>query len=85
MSFDEIDLSKLSPMMKQYASIKSDFNDTILMYRIGDFYEMFFDDALEASKVLGIALTGRDCGLENRAPMCGVPHHAALTYVKKTY
>lgn len=83
MSFDEIDLSKLSPMMKQYASIKSDFNDTILMYRIGDFYEMFFDDALEASKVLGIALTGRDCGLENRAPMCGVPHHAALTYVKK--
>lgn len=83
MSFDEIDLSKLSPMMKQYVSIKNDFKDTILMYRIGDFYEMFFDDALEASKVLGLALTGRDCGLENRAPMCGVPYHAALSYVKK--
>ena len=81
--FESIDKEKLTPMMRQYASIKDQALDSILMYRIGDFYEMFFDDAIEASRVLGLALTGRDCGLEERAPMCGVPHHASLTYVKK--
>ena len=81
--FESIDKEKLTPMMRQYASIKDQALDSILMYRIGDFYEMFFDDAIEASRVLGLALTGRDCGLDKRAPMCGVPHHASLTYVKK--
>lgn len=81
--FESIDKEKLTPMMRQYASIKDQALDSILMYRIGDFYEMFFDDAIEASRVLGLALTGRDCGLDERAPMCGVPHHASLTYVKK--
>ena len=81
--FENIDKEKLTPMMKQYASIKDQALDSILMYRIGDFYEMFFDDAIEASRVLGLALTGRDCGLDERAPMCGVPHHASLAYVKK--
>ena len=75
--FESIDKEKLTPMMRQYASIKDQALDSILMYRIGDFYEMFFDDAIEASRVLGLALTGRDCGLEERAPMCGVPHHAS--------
>ena len=70
-------------MMKQYFKVKDEYEDSILMYRLGDFYEMFFDDALTASKVLDIALTGRNCGLEERAPMCGVPFHAVDTYVAR--
>ncbi|MEG1805361.1 MAG: DNA mismatch repair protein MutS, partial [Clostridia bacterium] len=73
----------LSPMMKQYKAVKDDYKDCILMYRLGDFYEMFFDDALTASKALGLTLTGRDCGLEERAPMCGVPYHALNTYLSE--
>ncbi len=72
---------KLSPMMQQYMSIKDEYPDTILMYRLGDFYEMFFDDALLASRELELTLTGRNCGLEERAPMCGVPHHAVDQYI----
>ena len=73
----------LSPMMKHYLSVKEKYKDCILFYRLGDFYEMFFDDAERASDLLGITLTGRDCGLENRAPMCGVPYHAADDYIAK--
>ena len=76
-------MSKLSPMMQQYMSIKEQYQDTIILYRLGDFYEMFFDDAILASKVLEITLTGRDCGLEGRAPMCGVPYHSVDSYIEK--
>jgi len=73
----------LSPMMQHYFTIKDKYKDCIIFYRLGDFYEMFFDDAVHASKVLGLTLTGRDCGLEERAPMCGVPYHAADSYIAK--
>ena len=73
----------LSPMMQQYFDIKKDHPDCILMFRVGDFYEMFFDDAKTASHVLELVLTGKDCGLEERAPMCGVPFHAVDTYVSR--
>ena len=73
----------LSPMMSHYLSVKEKYKDCIVFYRLGDFYEMFFDDAERASKLLGLTLTGRDCGLEQRAPMCGVPFHAADAYIAK--
>ncbi|MDD4781681.1 MAG: DNA mismatch repair protein MutS [Tissierellia bacterium] len=76
-------MAKYTPMMEQYFSIKNQYKDCILLYRLGDFYEMFFDDAIIASKVLEIALTGRDCGQEERAPMCGVPYHAVDNYISK--
>ncbi len=75
--------NKLSPMMAHYKKLKEKYADAILLYRLGDFYEMFFEDAVEASKILDLTLTGRDCGLEKRAPMCGVPHHAADNYVSR--
>ncbi len=71
----------LSPMMTHYLNIKKDYQDAILFYRLGDFYEMFFEDAELASRELELTLTGRDCGLEKRAPMCGIPHHAAENYI----
>ena len=74
---------KVTPMMQQYLDVKKEYQDSILFYRIGDFYEMFFDDALVASKALEITLTGKDCGMEERAPMCGVPHHSAQIYVAR--
>ena len=70
-------------MMEQYVATKEQYKDCILFYRLGDFYEMFFDDALLASKELEITLTGKECGLEERAPMCGVPYHAADIYINK--
>ena len=73
----------LSPMMQHYLTIKEKYKDCIVFYRLGDFYEMFYDDAVKASGLLDLTLTGRDCGLEQRAPMCGVPHHAADTYIGK--
>ena len=73
----------LSPMMQEYLKTKEEYKDCILFYRLGDFYEMFFDDALLVTKELEITLTGKDCGLEERAPMCGVPYHAAETYIKR--
>ncbi len=76
-------MAEFTPMMKQYFSIKEEYKDCILMYRLGDFYEMFFDDAKEASEILEIALTGRDCGQEERAPMCGVPFHAVDSYIAR--
>ena len=79
----EIDREKLSPMMKQYFDIRDKCEGYLLFFRLGDFYEMFFDDALFASRLLGLTLTGRDCGLEDRAPMCGIPYHACEEYIKK--
>ncbi len=73
----------MTAMMEQYLAIKRDYEDFILMYRLGDFYEMFFDDAIKASRALEITLTGRDCGEEERAPMCGVPFHSCDPYIKK--
>ncbi len=74
---------KLSPMMIQYQEIKSEYSDAVLMFRLGDFYEMFFDDALLAARELELTLTGRNCGLEEKAPMCGVPHHAVDSYIAR--
>ena len=78
-----IDRNKLTPMMKQYLEVKDRYPDCILFFRLGDFYEMFFEDAIVASKTLEIALTGKSCGLEERAPMCGVPFHSANSYISK--
>lgn len=83
MKRSEIDRSKLSPMMKHYVELKDKYEDTIILYRLGDFYEMFFEDAIVASKTLEIALTGKSCGLEERAPMCGIPFHSANSYISK--
>ena len=79
----EIDKEKCSPMMQKYLETKEKYKDCILFYRLGDFYEMFFDDAILVSRELEITLTGKDCGLEERAPMAGVPHHAAENYIAK--
>ena len=76
-------MAELTPMMKQYMETKSQYQDCILFYRLGDFYEMFFDDALTASRELEITLTGKNCGQEERAPMCGVPYHAVESYLNK--
>ena len=76
-------MAKLSPMMEQYFQIKQNYPETLLFFRLGDFYEMFFDDAKIASKELELVLTGRDCGQEERAPMCGVPFHSADSYIAK--
>ena len=73
----------LTPMMEQYLQIKEEYKDCILFFRLGDFYEMFFDDAIVASEILEITLTGKDCGMEERAPMCGVPFHSARNYITK--
>ena len=78
-----INYDKLSPMMKQYFSVKNKCEDHVLFFRLGDFYEMFFDDAVMVSRELELTLTGRDCGLEERAPMCGIPYHSAEFYIKK--
>ena len=76
-------MAELTPMMKQYLDLKQEYPDCILMFRLGDFYEMFFEDAELAARVLEIALTGRNCGLEERAPMCGVPHHSVDSYISR--
>ncbi len=76
-------MSQVTPMMQQYLEIKEQYKDCILFFRLGDFYEMFYDDAEVASKELEITLTGKDCGLDKRAPMCGVPYHAADNYIAK--
>ena len=76
-------MAKLSPMMTEYMQLKENYKDAILFYRLGDFYEMFFEDAILVSKLLELTLTGRDCGLEERAPMCGIPFHAAENYIAR--
>ena len=74
---------KLTPMLKHYVDIKNNFKDALLLYRVGDFYESFFDDAIIVSKTLGLTLTGKECGHEKKAPMCGVPHHVVDNYIGK--
>ena len=76
-------MAEFSPMMQRYLETKEQYKDCILFYRLGDFYEMFFDDAIIASRELELTLTGKDCGQEERAPMCGVPHHAAEIYISR--
>ncbi len=76
-------MAELTPMMQQYMETKNQYKDCILFYRLGDFYEMFFEDAITASRVLEITLTGKNCGLEERAPMCGVPHHSVEGYLNR--
>ena len=76
-------MATLTPMMQQYLDIKEKYNDCILFFRLGDFYEMFFKDAQTASRELEITLTGRDCGQEEKAPMCGVPFHSAEGYIAR--
>ena len=83
MNLENIDISKLSPMMRQYVEIKEKNKDVIIMFRLGDFYEMFFEDAINVSRELELTLTGKSAGLEERVPMCGVPHHAANIYIEK--
>ena len=79
----EVAYDKLSPMMKQYMDIKDQYDDAILLFRLGDFYEMFFDDAVLVSRELELTLTGKNAGLEERVPMCGIPHHAYANYVDR--
>lgn len=83
LTFDQIDMDKVTPMMRQLVQEKEKYPDCLIFFRLGDFYELFFDDALVAARELDLALTGRECGLEARAPMCGVPHHAADAYMKR--
>lgn len=83
LQLDQVDRKRLSPMMRQYVETKDAHPDCLLFFRLGDFYELFFDDALVASRCLEIALTARDCGQERKAPMCGVPYHAAETYLNR--
>ncbi len=83
MNRNEVDRNKISPMMKQYLEIKDNYPDTLIFYRLGDFYEMFFEDAIIGNRELGLTLTGRNAGLDERVPMCGVPHHAYVSYLDK--
>ena len=79
----DVDLNLVSPMMREYLQTKSEYEGIILFYRLGDFYEMFFDDAITASHELELTLTGKQCGLSERVPMCGIPHHALNVYLEK--
>ena len=83
MKRSEVDRSKISPMMGQYLDIKDKYEDTIIFFRLGDFYEMFFEDAILASRELELTLTGKNCGLDERVPMCGIPYHAYKSYLDK--
>ncbi len=83
MKRSEVDRTKLSPMMKQYLEIKEQYEDSIIFFRLGDFYEMFFEDAQVASRELELTLTGKSCGLEERVPMCGIPYHSYKGYLDK--
>ena len=80
---EQVQLEQLSPMMQQYMKTKEENGDCILLYRLGDLYEMFFDDAVTVSRELELTLTGKECGLKERAPMCGVPYHALDTYLNR--
>ena len=83
MNRKDVDLSKITPMMKQYLEIKEQNEDVILFFRLGDFYEMFFEDAILVSHELELTLTGKNAGLDEKIPMCGIPHHAANVYIEK--
>ena len=81
--YENIDKNSYTPMMRQYLEIKEQYPDTLVFFRLGDFYEMFFNDAIVASRELEIVLTGRDAGVEERVPMCGVPHHSVKGYIER--
>ena len=83
MKIEDINYNDLSPMMKQYCDIKKEYKDVLLFYRLGDFYELFFEDADIASRALSLTLTGKNAGLKERVSMCGVPHHAVNVYIEK--
>ena len=83
MKINEVNLEKVTPMMRQYIDIKNNYEDVIIFFRLGDFYEMFFEDAVLASRELELTLTGKNAGLENKIPMCGIPHHSASIYIDK--
>ena len=83
MSYKEVNIQSVTPMMKQYLEIKRNNEDVIIFFRLGDFYEMFFEDAITVSQKLELTLTGKNAGLEEKIPMCGIPHHAASTYIEK--
>ena len=76
-------MAEMTPMMQQYMKTKEEYKDCILFYRLGDFYEMFFGDAEVASRELELVLTGKNCGMEERAPMCGIPYHASENYINR--
>ncbi|HBI04192.1 MAG TPA: hypothetical protein DDY49_09220, partial [Paenibacillaceae bacterium] len=76
-------MAKYTPMIQQYLEIKARYADAFLFFRLGDFYELFFEDAIKASRELEITLTGRDGGVAEKIPMCGVPHHSADTYISR--
>ncbi|MEE1394289.1 MAG: DNA mismatch repair protein MutS, partial [Negativibacillus sp.] len=78
-----VDVSKLSPMMRQYWEVKERYREQLLFFRLGDFYEMFFDDAIIASRELELTLTGKECGLPERAPMCGIPYRVCNEYIAR--
>ena len=81
--YEKIDKNQYTPMMRQYLEIKENYQDSLVFFRLGDFYEMFFNDALIASKELEIVLTGRDAGAKERVPMCGVPFHSVDAYIER--
>ena len=83
MNRKDVDMSKITPMMRQYLEIKNKNEDVIIFFRLGDFYEMFFDDAIKVSRELELTLTGKSAGLDEKIPMCGIPHHAASLYIEK--
>ncbi len=83
MKISEVDLNKVTPMMQQYIEIKKENPDIIIFFRLGDFYEMFFEDAINVSRELELTLTGKNAGLDEKIPMCGIPHHAANVYIEK--
>ena len=83
MKIADINKNDLAPMMRHYVDMKENYMDVLLFYRLGDFYELFFEDAEVVSHELGLTLTGRNAGLEERVPMCGVPHHAVDSYIDK--
>ena len=83
MKMSDVDLSRVTPMMRHYISVKNEYPDVIIFYRLGDFYEVFFEDAITTSRELELTLTGRNAGLDERVPMCGVPHHAVQLYIDK--
>ena len=83
MQLDSVDINKVTPMMRHYIETKKENRDIILFYRLGDFYEMFFEDAIIVSRELELTLTGKSAGLDDRIPMCGIPHHASNIYIDK--
>ena len=83
MRHDSVNINDVSPMMQKYLEVKNENPDIIIMYRLGDFYEMFFEDAITASRELELTLTGKNAGLDERIPMCGVPYHAVNIYLDK--